>query len=194
LRERYLAGGVLEPDVPPGARTVLVRLRNAPSFAGLEAEYQAVQAHRRAWSVAPYPVILVTVDAVVVQSGHVLLIRRGHQPGQGLWALPGGFLDPDETLLAGCVRELREETGIRVAQSELLACLRDQHVFDAPDRSVRGRTITHAFYFELPAGQHPAVCGSDDAAHAEWIPLARFFEMEEHLFEDHYHIVRLFIG
>jgi bifunctional NMN adenylyltransferase/nudix hydrolase len=194
LRERYLAGEALEPDVPAGARAVLARLRAGPDFAGLEAEYRSVQAHRRAWNVAPYPVILVTVDAVVVQSGHLLLIRRGRQPGQGLWALPGGFLDPDETLLAGCLRELKEETGIKVATSELLARLRDQHVFDAPDRSVRGRTVTHAFYFELPPGPLPAVHGSDDAERAQWVPLARFLEMEEQVFEDHYHIVRLFIG
>jgi bifunctional NMN adenylyltransferase/nudix hydrolase len=194
LRERYLAGAALEPDVPAGACAVLARLRSGSDFARLEAEYRAVQAHREAWSAVPYPVILVTVDAVVVQSGHLLLIRRGRQPGQGLWALPGGFLDPHETLLAGCLRELREETGIRVAQSELLARLREQRVFDAPDRSVRGRTVTHAFHFELPPGPLPAVEGSDDAERAQWVPLARFLEMEEQVFEDHYHIVRLFVG
>jgi bifunctional NMN adenylyltransferase/nudix hydrolase len=194
LRERYLAGNPLGDAVPAAARTVLDRLRAGPGFAGLEAEYRAVQAHRKAWSVAPYPVILVTVDAVVAQAGHVLLIRRGRQPGQGLWALPGGFVDPDETLLAGCLRELREETGIRVPEAELLAHMRGQQVFDAPDRSVRGRTITHAFYFELPAGAPPAVAGSDDADRAEWVPVARFLEMEEQVFEDHYHIVRRFIG
>jgi bifunctional NMN adenylyltransferase/nudix hydrolase len=194
LRERYLAGQALEPDVPPGARAVLARLCAEPGFAGLEAEYRAVQAHRKAWSVAPYPVILVTVDAVVVHSGHLLLIRRGRQPGEGQWALPGGFLDPHETLLAGCLRELKEETGIRVPDAELLARLRDQHVFDAPDRSVRGRTVTHAFYFELPPGPLPAVQGGDDAERAQWVPLARFLDMEEQVFEDHYHIVRLFVG
>jgi bifunctional NMN adenylyltransferase/nudix hydrolase len=194
LRERYLAGDPLGDAVPAGARAVLGGLRAAPAFAGLEAEYRAVQAHRKAWSVAPYPVILVTVDAVAVQAGHVLLIRRGRQPGRGLWALPGGFVDPGETLLAGCMRELREETGIRVPEVELLAGLRGQRVVDAPDRSVRGRTITHAFHFELPAGEPPAVAGSDDADHAQWVPLPRFHEMEEQVFEDHYHIVRLFAG
>jgi bifunctional NMN adenylyltransferase/nudix hydrolase len=194
LRERYLNGEALEPDVAPGARAVLARLRGAPSFAQLQAEYHAVKAHRQAWSVAPYPVIHVTVDAVVVQSGNLLLIRRGRQPGQGLWALPGGFLDPHETLLEGCVRELREETCIGVSEPDLLACLRGQHVFDAPDRSVRGRTLTHAFHFELPPGETPRVSGGDDANLAEWVPLARFLEMEDQIFEDHYHIVRLFIG
>jgi bifunctional NMN adenylyltransferase/nudix hydrolase len=194
LRERYLAGSPLGDAVPAGARASLDRLRAAPAFASLESEFRAVQAHRKAWSVAPYPVILATVDAVVVQAGQVLLIRRARQPGQGLWALPGGFVDPGETLLAGCLRELFEETAIRVPEAELLAGLRGRQVFDAPDRSVRGRTITHAFHFELPAGAQPAVSGRDDADRAQWVPLPRFLEMEEQVFEDHYHIVRLFVG
>lgn len=194
LRERYLAGSPLGEAVPDGARAVLDRLRAASEFAGVEAEYRAVQAHRKAWSVAPYPVILVTVDAVVTHASHVLLIRRGRQPGLGLWALPGGFLDPAETLLAGCVRELREETNIRVPAPDLLASVRGQQVLDAPGRSVRGRTITHAFHFELPPGAQPAVAGGDDADRAQWVPLARFLDMEEQVFEDHYHIVRLFVG
>jgi bifunctional NMN adenylyltransferase/nudix hydrolase len=194
LRQRYLAGTAPGPDLPEGARAVLERLRQGPDFAGLEAEYRAVQAHSQAWSVAPYPPVLVTVDAVVLQSGHILLIRRGRQPGQGLWALPGGFVDPHETLLAGCLRELREETGLALPDATLLANLREQHVFDHPERSLRGRTITHGFFFELSEGELPRVAGSDDAERAEWVPLARFLDLQEQMFEDHYHIVRLFIG
>jgi bifunctional NMN adenylyltransferase/nudix hydrolase len=67
-------------------------------------------------------------------------------------------------------------------------------VFDAPERSVRGRTITHAFHFALPPGAQPAVAGGDDADRAQWVPLPRLREMEEQVFEDHYHIVRRFAG
>jgi bifunctional NMN adenylyltransferase/nudix hydrolase len=66
-------------------------------------------------------------------------------------------------------------------------------VFDAPHRSQRGRTITHAFYFELePNTQLPKARGGDDARHAFWLPLAELDP--EMLFEDHYFIIRALIG
>jgi bifunctional NMN adenylyltransferase/nudix hydrolase len=67
-------------------------------------------------------------------------------------------------------------------------------VFDRPDRSLRGRTITHAYYFEFPSGELPLVKGGDDAAKARWVPLAEFYDMEGSLFEDHYGIATAFLG
>ena len=92
---------------------------------------------RAAWSVAPYPVVLVTVDAVVRAAGQVLLVRRGRMPGKGLWALPGGFVDPAETVYRSALRELVEET--RIEEAALHAALRGVQVFDDPGRSQRGR-------------------------------------------------------
>ncbi len=54
--------------------------------------------YHAAWASAPYPPVFVTVDGLLLCHGHVLLIQRGHAPGQGLWALPGGFVEPRDTL------------------------------------------------------------------------------------------------
>ncbi len=142
-----------------------------------------------AWSNAPYPPIFVTVDAIVIQSGHVLLVERKAYPGKGLQALPGGFIRGDESLPAACIRELREETQLKVPGPVLKGSIRARRVFDAPFRSQRGRTITHGFLIELaPAPQLPKVKGGDDARHAFWLPLAEL--APEMLFEDHYHIIQ----
>jgi len=66
---------------------------------------------------------LVGVGAVVVKDGRVLLVRRGHEPSKGRWSLPGGLLELGEGLSAGVVREVKEETGLRVEIVELVELL-----------------------------------------------------------------------
>lgn len=168
--------------------------RSSPAFLQLVAEHQFIQQYRAAWSNAPYPPTFVTTDAVVVHSGHVLLVRRRAEPGKGLWALPGGFVHAQETLLDSCLRELREETRLRLPLPVLKGSLKSEHVFDHPDRSLRGRTITHAYHFEFPAGELPAVRGSDDADKARWIAISEALDMGPQLFEDHLHILEFFLG
>ncbi|MFP3686240.1 NUDIX domain-containing protein, partial [Bacillus sp. SIMBA_026] len=82
-------------------------------------EQQLLDQYRQAWSQAPYPPIFVTVNAVVVQSGHVLLVKRNASPGKGLFALPGGFINPHERLLDACLRELRERLRLKVPEPVL---------------------------------------------------------------------------
>jgi bifunctional NMN adenylyltransferase/nudix hydrolase len=180
----------LDEVLPPSARAFLAGYRAGPHFAALAEELRYIEGFRDSWRHAPYPPIFVTTDAVVVHGGHILLVRRGHAPGKGLWALPGGFVDQDETLLEACVRELHEETGLALPAAAVHRSLRGQHTFDAPHRSMRGRTITHAFRFDLSAAERPAVAGGDDAAEAQWTPMERFAGMESQMFEDHYHIAR----
>ncbi len=134
-----------------------------------------------------------TVDALVVQKGHILLIERGDHPGKGLLALPGGFVDQEERLLDACLRELDEETQLNVPVSVLKGAIKQQRVFDDPHRSSRGRTITHAFYIVLPDEvELPTVCGSDDAKDAMWVPLAELDSSQ--LYEDHYFIIQAMLG
>ena len=180
----------LERMLPSSTRAFLAGYRAQPHFAPLADELRYIEGFRDSWRHAPYPPIFVTTDAVVVHGAHILLVRRGHAPGKGLWALPGGFVDQDETLLEACVRELHEETGLALPAASVQRSLRAQHTFDAPHRSLRGRTITHAFRFDLSATEQPQVAGGDDAAEAQWTPLERFAGMESQMFEDHYHIAR----
>ena len=155
-------------------------------------EYQFVSEYKQLWSAAPYPPIFSTVDSIVCQSGHVLMIKRKFAPGKGLWALPGGYVDPNETLLESAIRELREETKIKVPAPVLKGSVVSQHTFDDPHRSQRGRVISTGFYIELPPAKTlPRVAGGDDAAKAKWIPLNDIHPAA--CFEDHYSIIDYFL-
>jgi bifunctional NMN adenylyltransferase/nudix hydrolase len=167
-------------------------LDNFDAFSTVRQEYQMVKKYKEAWNAAPFPPTFMTVDAVVVQSGHLLLVKRGDMPGKGLWALPGGFLNQEETMLDGAIRELKEETKIKVPVPVLKGSIKKSKTFDAPNRSARGRTITQAFFIDLGVGELPKVKGSDDAEKAFWVP---FNEVkQELLFEDHFHIIDNFIN
>jgi len=158
-------------------------------FKRLQSEWQFIQDYKKSWSVAPYPPVFVTTDACVIQSGHVLLIERGAAPGKGLWALPGGFLDPTETIFDGCIRELREETKLKVPEKVLRGSMTYSKVFDNPRRSERGRTVTNAFLFELADGEAlPRVRGDDDASNARWFTFAEVEGMAKAMYEDHWHM------
>lgn len=186
---------LLRGNVPEAVFDMLDAFRkNTPAFRQLVAEYQFIENYRAAWDDAPYPPTFVTTDAVVVHSGHVLLVRRRAEPGKGLWALPGGFVGQQEAILDACLRELREETRLKVPVPVLRGSIKGQQVFDHPERSARGRTITHAFHFDFPAGDLPAVKGGDDADKARWIPVSEALEMGPQLFEDHLHILEFFLG
>ena len=118
-----------------------------------------------------YPRPMLTADCVVVRSGsEVLLVRRGGEPFKGCWALPGGFMEMDETIEHCAVRELEEETGLRFAERDLSLI----GVYSAPGRDPRGRTVTAAFRVE--SGERRAESGEpvagDDAAEVRWWPLA----------------------
>ena len=182
------------PLIPEGTQKFLQAFRQQPIFQGLIEEYQFVQAYQKAWAQAPYPPTFVTVDAVVVQCGHVLVVRRKAKPGKGLVALPGGFLQQNETILNGMLRELREETGLKVPRPVLQGSIVDNHVFDNPLRSLRGRTITHAYFIQLQAGKLPQVKGGDDASKAWWMSLSDLYAHEDTFFEDHFQIVQHFVS
>ncbi len=103
---------------------------------------------------------VLTVDAVIVDGARgVLLIRRGHPPFEGTWALPGGFVEVGETCEQACRREAREETGLEVEVVSLLG------VFSDPRRDPRGHTVS-AVYLCRSQGGEPA--GGDDACEARF--------------------------
>lgn len=157
-------------------------------------EREFVANYKKQYASLPYPPIFSTADAVVIQSGHVLMVKRRAEPGKGLWALPGGYVNAntDRTVEDAMLRELREETMIKVPAPVLRGNIVRSKVFDAIDRSPRGRIITHAFFIRLPDGELPKVKGADDAEKARWVPIASV--NSEQCFEDHYEILQHFLG
>lgn len=113
-----------------------------------------------------YPRPAVTADCVVITNEplpKVLLIQRGADPYKGAWAFPGGFMNMDETTNQCAIRELEEETGLKVTELHQIG------VYSKIDRDPRGRTITVAY---LAIVNSPiAVKGQDDAANADWFPI-----------------------
>ncbi len=155
----------------------------------LREEFRFVQRYRDDWAAAPYTPVFVTVDALVTHGTCVLVVTRGRRPGTGLLALPGGFIDVHEFLRDSALRELREETGLRLTGADC----RGARVYDHPLRSLRGRIVTHLHRFELPADMSaPTVQGGDDAAHAHWLPFEA--ARPELFFEDHYAMLQLELG
>ena len=114
-----------------------------------------------------YPRPAVTADTVVIAKGEepqVLLVQRDNEPFKGCWAFPGGFMNMDETTEQCAVRELEEETGLKVNE------IRQIGAYSKLDRDPRGRTITVAYLAIVDA---PApVKGQDDAAKAAWFPIS----------------------
>ena len=179
--------------VPAPVVTWLTEFKKTKDYSYILNEYDHIRTYKKAWEAAPYPPVFVTVDAVVVQSGHVLLVRRRAAPGKGLWAMPGGFINQQERIEDAVIRELREETGIKVPDPVLRGSIVARDVFDDPNRSARGRTITHAFLFKLKDDTSlPRVKGMDDADKARWIPIIDL--KRENFFEDHIDIINNLIG
>jgi bifunctional NMN adenylyltransferase/nudix hydrolase len=193
IRNAYFdeEGEIVESLSVPVAMA-LDAFRQTKGYVQVAEEQRFVKAYKKGWEAAPYEPVFVTVDALVIQSGHILLVERKAQPGRGLKALPGGFVNPKEKLVDAVIRELREETRIKVPAPVLKGSISKTEVFDDPYRSARGRTITHAYLIELHDGKLPKVKGGDDAAKAFWVPFAEV--KPEMMFEDHYHIIQAMIG
>jgi bifunctional NMN adenylyltransferase/nudix hydrolase len=165
-----------------------------PFLGRLREEWAELAEEHDKWAGSPYPPVFVTVDAVVRVADQVLLIRRGRAPGKGLLAVPGGFIEQRETAYQSAVRELQEETGFELLPQEMEHALKAMRVFDHPDRSQRGRVITHAFHFDFGVRMVPEITGSDDAAEARWVPIAELPSLEEQFHDDHFHILDSFLG
>ena len=184
--------------VPDQVAKYINGFRKSDVFVDLKREHEFVVNYKASTRFvgASFAPTFVTTDAIVVARGHVLLVRRGFQPGLGQLALPGGFVGPGLRLKDNAVKELREETSINLDASLLKRAIKAQEVFDDVDRSQRGRTITHAFYIELfPRLEDglPLVKGGDDAEKAFWLPISALGDVEHEFFEDHYDIIRYFI-
>jgi bifunctional NMN adenylyltransferase/nudix hydrolase len=193
LREQLLSSlssdevlSKLRGSVPAGTMEWLEDWAKGSRRQDLTQESIAIREYRDRWGTGPF----LAVDAVVRCMGRVLLVRRGKRPGKGLWALPGGFLEPDEQPESGARRELAKETRLNLDGFAPT----DSDVFAHPGRSLRGRIVAHVFLYEPDWAELPEVTGADGAVEACWTPLADLAGMESRLFEDHFHILDRMLG
>ena len=197
IRDILFGSEMIPADVMPERVQAFIKawcISNEEIYFNLCAEHKFIKDYKQMWAAAPFQPVFVTTDAVVICQGHILLIKRRMAPGKGLWALPGGFLGPNEKIEESMIRELEEETRIKVSSDMLRACTKGNHVFDHPRRSERGRTITHAYLIVLQDRTLPKVRGSDDAERAKWVPLSEFYEMTDQLYEDHWSIATFMVN
>lgn len=184
--------------VPPRVLNVIQEWIRTESAERLLEEWKYVASYKTLLQgSAQWPVQILTADAVVIQNGHVLMVKRGGHPGKGLWALPGGHVNTTETFEDAAIRELLEETGLKVPEKVIRGSIKESRVFDSPNRSVRGRVITVSYSIHLEGGPRhplPRVSAGDDAAEAWWFPISQIFEMRQEIFEDHLDIIRYFIS
>lgn len=201
IRERMFQTGMVPTATAPKAIcNFLFDWLTHESYRKCKRDWEYKEAYKE--EAKRYPRVEHTVDAIVEQSGHVLLCRRAkvheeaHNPGADLWALPGGFLEPNETLLQGAIRELKEETNLRIPEPVLLGSMVNRKTFDDPKRELlRGRIITECFHFKLKDGYTlPEVRGSDDVAEAKWFTLAEIKGMRREMYSDHLDIIKTMLG
>lgn len=119
-----------------------------------------------------YPMPAITVDCALARYNDnagidILLIKRRNEPYKDCWALPGGFMEIDETLDSAVKREVMEETGIDIDKS----CLKylNEKIFDNPNRDARGRVVTVLSVVVVPSST--VVTAGDDAMECKWFSL-----------------------
>jgi bifunctional NMN adenylyltransferase/nudix hydrolase len=135
-------------------------------------------------------------DAILECQGHVLLIQRKFAPGAGAWALPGGFRNQRESFLDCAIRELQEETNVRVPEKVLRGSIVKTELFDDPSRSFGIPRNTMAVYMRInpnPDFSLPRANGADDAALCKWVPLTDALNTIQ-MYDDHKDILAKVTG
>ncbi len=204
IRKALFEEGRAHPLVGKDGRDFLLSYTRTADYFRLKeewkemADYKDMYAQAQAWVKEKHKKILhppthYTTDAVIFCGGHVLVVRRGAHPGKGLIALPGGFVGQDELTFDACMRELKEETRIKLPPGLIAGSKVAENEFSHPQRSVRGRTVTHAYGFQLNERELPRVKGGDDAAKAWWLELSEVEENPREFFEDHAQIIEYFM-
>ncbi|MBA2383361.1 MAG: NUDIX hydrolase [Actinobacteria bacterium] len=152
-------------------------MRTRTSDPGVPADYDPAQ----------FPAFAVTVDVVILTMSEgmlrVLLVRRGEEPFEGMWAIPGGFKRPAETLDEAARRELSEETGVDAAR-----LLTQFGAYGDPERDPRMNVVTVAYVAVLR--DVGAVVAGTDAADASLVPVSDVLNEKIELAFDHLRIVR----
>lgn len=199
LFTNYLA--YTESILPPAMYDWLQNFVTTQTFADLKEQYELEltylpDAHdnmiKGKWATNFY-----TADAVVIQTGHILLGFRDSGIGKGLWRLPGGHVNPNETSFEGAIREVYEETNLKIPEKVLIGSYKGEKLFDHPKRSLRGRvtskscrTATVSHCFKLADGEAlPRVKHGDDLDDVWWFTFNEVRQMRSLIIEDHLSII-----
>lgn len=170
----------------------LVAFRTTEAFEDLKEEFEYFKREEAKFKDYPYKDTLKfnCADAVVHCNEYILLIQRKKAPGKGAWALPGGFVNSDETYLRAAKRELLEETGLDLSKYKYYTA---SGVFDHPSRGcgIPRITVGQLFYV-LGQETLPEITPSDDAIEAKWFNIEEIKEMCLH--DDHMDIINEFIN
>lgn len=177
----------------------LNRFAHSEPFKKLKADYDYKVSELKKFDSYPYKGTLncSTADAVVICNGHVLVTTRGNMPGLGLYALPGGHKNDNETYLDCAIRELREEIKLHVPLKVIRGSIKDQKMFDAPKRSSVMCKPTLGVYIELlpdANGSLPRIDVGEEIAKVEWMPLNIARRSQNRFFDDHWQIISYFTG
>ena len=156
------------------------------SYLDIREQYYDAKKYIWEWGEGPH----LCADSLVQVGGNILLVTRADN---GKLALPGGHLNKNEKFENASIRELREETKLRVPVPVLQGSLKSRRIFDDPHRSVNGRNITECFHYVLNREKTlPEVRGSDDAKHAAWYQFSDLKEADFH--DDHFHIIKYLLN
>lgn len=183
--DRFIPEG-LARQMPAPSVAAYNAFCQSSQYPALRDEFFFLADEKDKWKFAPYEPTFNTADSVLFSMGHVLFIRRKNFPGKGLLALPGGYVEPGETLLQSAIRELEEEAGIVDPKNRLVCSM----TFDNPERDLRGRIITMAHLFELDSvdGAPPKAYPGSDAEEVEWIHHSMVRRRSSEMFSDHVEI------
>lgn len=185
--ERQEWAAIMDPKVYDW----LMEFRHSPEGARLKMEHDYLVEYKKKYGKGPF----LTADSLVQVGGKVLLIKRGKEYGHGLMALPGGFVEENEKFLDAAIRELREETRLKVPEPVLRGSIKLGRTFDEPHRSARGRLVTECYHIHLANDvKTPEVRHGSDADDANWYTLDWILRNEELFFEDHFHIIKAMLG
>jgi bifunctional NMN adenylyltransferase/nudix hydrolase len=179
-------------------RTKMFNTRDKEMPQAAQADWDYYQGEAARFANYPFPETLNfnCSDAVLVCQGKVLLIKRKFAPGLGSWALPGGFRNANETFLECAIRELIEETNVRVPEKVLRGSIVKTELFDEPKRSqgIPRNTLAVLIKIQPDAdGKCPRANGQDDALETEWVPIIDALNNYQ-LYDDHADIISKLTG
>ncbi|AGN30209.2 bifunctional NMN adenylyltransferase/ADP-ribose pyrophosphatase [Vibrio phage nt-1] len=185
--------------LPRGTIDFLERWSKTELFTDMKAEYDKSVEEIGKFLDYPYDghLNIACADNVVTCAGHVLLGTRKHNPGKNCLALPGGHKSDSETFLAAALRELKEETCIKVPEKVLRGSLKGEKMFDDPKRSYPHARISMAYHYDIELnhdGSFPKVKPADDLVKVEWVALSDVRKLQHLLYDDHYQMIQYFTG